>query len=174
MVNYALYHQICAGGRRGSVRYCAGARGSRCHGAHLLDNAVLTDDIHALAPQLTGLKSVRRGRLASCSTWGPCPADDTGAVREREPGVTATRLSRTAINRLSGRLTATRNRPTAGEAGSATALSSIRRFAHPHFCERERRIRRGQDAIPYQVGQNGAIRIKALDDRYAGEIHRHA
>jgi len=177
--NYALYHQIRAGGPGEEQAGIALARADLVATALTPgDSAVLTDNLqYALAPQLSGLKArFDANRLAILLNVGPLIQPTTLAQYES---------ANRAANPLPPRLfshndqqslwqTDGDEKSTHGWGGrlgdlalssgpSNSLLTCISASGNAVFVA-------GQDAIPYQVGQNGAIRIKALDGPLRGAV----
>ena len=177
--NYALYHQIRAGGPGEEQAGIALARAELAATALTpLDGAVLTDNIqYSLAPGLTGLRSkFDAGRLAILLNMGPLIQPTTLAQYES---------ANRAANPLPPRLfshsdqqslwqTDGDEKSTHGWGGrlgdlalssdsSGSQLTCISASGNAVFVA-------GQDAIPYQVSPNGAIRVKALDGPLRGAV----
>jgi len=177
--NYALYHQIRAGGPGEEQSGIALARAELAATTLTpLDGAVLTDNIqYSLAPELTGLKSkFDAGRLAILLNMGPLIQPTTLAQYES---------ANRAANPLPPRLfshsdqqsvwqTDGDDKSTHGWGGrlgdlalssdsSGSQLTCISTSGNAVFVA-------GQDAIPYQVSPNGAIRVKALDGPLRGAV----
>ena len=169
--NYALYHQIRAGTAGEAQAGIALARADLAATALTpLDGAVLTDGLqYALAPQLTGLKSLfDAGRLAIQLNVGPL-IQPTTLVQYRSSNRVANPLppklfshndqqsvwqsdgSEGSTNGWGGRLgdIALSSNP------SNAQLTCISASSNAVFVA-------GHDALQYQVSPNGAIRINAL------------
>jgi uncharacterized protein (DUF1501 family) len=169
--NYALYHQIRAGAGGEDEDGIALARADLAATALTpLDGAVLTDGLqYALAPQLSGLKSLfDAGRLAIQLNVGPL-IQPTTLAQYRSSNKVANPLppklfshndqqsvwqsdgSEGSTNGWGGRLgdLALSSNP------SNAQLTCISASSNAVFVS-------GRDAIQYQISGNGAIRINAL------------
>ena len=169
--NYALYHQIRAGAAGENEDGIALARADLAATALTpLDGAVLTDGLqYALAPQLSGLKSLfDAGRLAIQLNVGPL-IQPTTLAQYRSSNKVANPLppklfshndqqsvwqsdgSEGSTNGWGGRLgdIALSSNP------SNSQLTCISASSNAVFVS-------GRDAMQYQISGNGAIRINAL------------
>ena len=169
--NYALYHQIRAGEAGEHESGIALARAELAATALTpLDGAVLTDSLqYALAPQLGGLKSLfDAGRLAIQLNVGPLIQPTTLAQYEStnrtanplppklfshndQQSVWQSDGSEGTTNGWGGRL----GDMALSSDASSSQLTCISASSNAVFVA-------GQDALQYQVGTNGAIRINAL------------
>ncbi len=171
VTNYALYHQIRAGAAGENEDGIALARADLAATALTpLDGAVLTDGLqYALAPQLSGLKSLfDAGRLAIQLNVGPL-IQPTTLAQYRSSNKVANPLppklfshndqqsvwqsdgSEGSTNGWGGRLgdIALSSNP------SNAQLTCISASSNAVFVS-------GRDAMQYQISGNGAIRINAL------------
>ena len=134
--NYALYHQIRAGEAGEHQSGIALARADLAATALTpLDGAALTDNLqYALAPQLTGLKSMfDAGRLAIQLNVGPLIQPTTLAqYQEPKQGGQSAAAQTLFAQRSAIRLAVRRHRgdrPSGGEGGSATSrFPAVRRI----------------------------------------------
>jgi uncharacterized protein (DUF1501 family) len=170
--NYALYHQIRAGTGGEGEDGIALARADLADTALTpLDAAPLTDGLqYALAPQLTGLKSLfDGGRLAIQLNVGPLIQPTTMAqylstdrVANPLPPKLFSHNDQQSIWQSDGSEGSTigwggRLGDLALSSGSSNSqLTCISASSNALFVA-------GQDALQYQVSPNGAIRIDALD-----------
>jgi len=169
--NYALYHQIRAGAAGEDQAGIALARADLAATALTpLDGAVLTDNLqYALAPQLTGLKSLfDAGRVAIQLNVGPL-IQPTTLAQYQSSNRTANPLppklfshndqqsvwqsdgSEGATNGWGGRL----GDIALSSSSSNSQLTCISASNNAVFVA-------GRDALQYQIGGSGAIRVNAL------------
>jgi uncharacterized protein (DUF1501 family) len=170
--NYALYHQIRAGTAGEDGAGIALARAALAATALTpLDGAALTDGLqYALAPQLTGLKSLfDAGRLAIQLNVGPL-IQPTTLVQYQS--------SNRALNPLPPKLFSHNDQQSVwqsdGSEGSTNGwggrLGDIALSSNPSNAQltcisasSNAVFVSGRDALQYQVSPNGAIRINALN-----------
>jgi uncharacterized protein (DUF1501 family) len=177
--NYALYHQIRAGAAGEDQAGIALARAALAPTALTPNNGqVLTDNLqYALAPQLTGLKSLwDAGRLAVQLNVGPlikpttlAQYQSTNKVQNPLPPKLFSHNDQQSIwqsNGSEGSTTGWGGR--LGDIALANSSNNPNSLLTCISASGNAVFVAGRDALQYQTSPNGAIRINALNNANAG------
>jgi uncharacterized protein (DUF1501 family) len=177
--NYALYHQIRAGAAGEDQAGIALARAALAPTALTPNNGqVLTDNLqYALAPQLTGLKTLwDQGRLAVQLNVGPlikpttlAQYQSTNKVQNPLPPKLFSHNDQQSIwqsNGSEGSTTGWGGR--LGDIALANSSNNPNSLLTCISASGNAVFVAGRDALQYQTSPNGAIRINALNNANAG------